>query len=182
MTGRRRRPQVRRGVRGQALAEFAIVAPIFFLLLFAVIQVGLVFAAQNGLVDGVRSAARRAATYRINEGSFDATVWPAICQAIKTEIGDRMRTRVIGFSPTNLTGVVTYEWAPNPESGDYFLVAHVSAAYRNPLYVPLISAFLDRSDGTVDNQLTLSASEQMRIENPALQPSVDPPSAPPACP
>ena len=60
---------------GQSLAEFALVAPIFFLLVFGVIQLGLVIAAQNGLVDGVREAARRAATYRINEGSFDATVW-----------------------------------------------------------------------------------------------------------
>lgn len=171
----------RRAGHGQALAEFALVAPIFFLLVFSVIQLGLVMAAQNGLVDGVRSAARRAATYRINEGSFDATVWPSICQSIKDEITDRMSTRVIGYSAGNLTGTVTYEWAPNPESGDYFLVAHVSAAYSNPLYVPLVSAFLDRSDGTVDDRLTLSASEQMRIENPALQPSVDPPPAPPTC-
>ena len=172
----------RRNGRGQALAEFALVAPIFFLLVFSVIQLGLVMAAQNGLVDGVRSAARRAATYRINEGSFDSTVWPSICQSIKDEITDRMSTRVIGYSGANLTGTVAYEWAPNLESGDYFLVAHVSATYRNPLYVPLVSAFLDRVDGTVDDRLTLSASEQMRIENPALQPSVDPPPAPPTCP
>jgi hypothetical protein len=147
-----------------------------------VIQVGIIFAAQDGLVDGVRSAARRAATYRINEASFDSTVWPSICQAIKDEITARLHDRVIGYNAARLNRTVTYEWKQNPESTDYFLVAHVAATYQNQLYVPLVSAFLDRSDGTVDNFLTLTASEQMRIENPALQPSTSPPAAPPPCP
>jgi hypothetical protein len=162
------RRSVRRGARGQALAEFALIAPIFFLLVFSVIQLGLVMASQNGLVDGVRSAARRAATYRINEQSFDASVWPSICSTINTELTTRLQTRVIGFSSSHLTRSISYEWQQNPEGGEYFLVAHISAAYANPLYVPLASAFLDRSDGVVDNQMTLTASEQMRVENPAL--------------
>jgi Flp pilus assembly protein TadG len=158
----------RRGARGQSLAEFALVAPIFFLLVFAVIQLGLIMAAQNGLVDGVRSAARRAATYRINEQSFDPTVWSSICSTIDTELSTRLQTRVIAYSGSRLTRSITYEWQQNPESGEYFLVADITASYHNPLYVPLVSAFLDRSDGTVDDQMTLTASEQMRVENPAL--------------
>lgn len=167
MSTRRRRAD-RRGTRGQALAEFALIAPIFFLLVFSVIQLGLVMASQNGLVDGVRSAARRAATYRINEQSFDASIWSSICSTIDTELTTRLQTRVIGFSSSRLARSITYEWQQNPGSGEYFLVAHISATYHNPLYVPLVSAFLDRSDGTVDDQLTLTASEQMRVENPAL--------------
>lgn len=145
-----------------------MVAPIFFLLVFTVIQLGLVMAAQNGLVDGVRSAARRAATYRINEASFDSSVWSSICTTIEDEINARLQDRVIGYSAAQLDRVITYQWEQNPESGDYFLVAYITASYDNPLYVPLVSAFLDRSDGTVDNVLTLTASEQMRVENPAL--------------
>ncbi len=162
----RRRP--RNDPRGQALAEFALVAPIFFLLLFGVIQLGLVMASQNGLVDGVRNAARRAATYRINEQSFDPTVWSSICATIYNELDTRLAERVIGYVPSRVTPSVSYEWEQNPETGDYFLVAHVSATYENPLYVPLVSYFLDGSDGTVDENLTLEASEQMRVENPAL--------------
>ncbi len=165
---RRRARLGRGGARGQSLAEFALVAPIFFLLVFAVIQLGLVMAAQNGLVDGVRSAARRAATYRINEQSFDPTVWPSICSTIDDELTTRLETRVIGFVGGNLTRAIAYEWQQNPSSGEYFLVAHITASYHNQLYVPLVSAFLDRSDGVVDDHLTLTASEQMRVENPAL--------------
>jgi Flp pilus assembly protein TadG len=166
----RQRPS-RRGARGQSLAEFALVAPIFFLLVFFVIQLGLVMASQNGLVDGVRSATRRAATYRINELTFqDAALKTSICSTIDAELTTRLRTRVIGFTPSNLTRTIAYEWQQNPGGADYFIVAHITANYANTLYVPLVSAFLDRSDGTVDNKMTLTASEQMRIENPALDP------------
>src|SRR5436190_16514007 len=120
----------RRGkAHGQALAEFALVAPIFFLLVFSVIQLGLVLAAQNGLVDGVRSATRRAATYRINEASFDPSVWPSICSTIDSELRTRLGVRVIGFAPSHLTPTIRYEWQQNPEGGEYFLVAHISASY-----------------------------------------------------
>jgi Flp pilus assembly protein TadG len=175
---RRRRP----GERGQSLAEFALVAPIFFLLVFSVIQLGLVFGAQNGLVNGAREAARRAATYRINEQSFDTTVWGSICATIEEEVyqlGDRV---IPGYNRNSLTPTVSYVWVADPDAGDYSLIASVTASYRHPLYVPLVAAFLDRADGTVDGVLTLTATEQMRVENPALQPSTDPPAAPPACP
>lgn len=177
VAGRRRRRE-----RGQSLAEFAMVAPIFFLLVFSVIQLGLVFGTQNGLVNGAREAARRAATYRINEQSFDATVWGSICATIEEEVfqlGDRT---IPGYVRNSLTPTVSYEWVANPEAGDYSLVASVTATYDHPLYVPLVAVFLDRADGTADGVLTLTATEQMRIENPALQPATVPPAAPPACP
>ena len=35
--------------RGQALVEFALVAPIFFLMVFSIIGLGILFGGQNGL-------------------------------------------------------------------------------------------------------------------------------------
>lgn len=173
---RRRRP----GERGQSLAEFALVAPIFFLLVFSVIQLGLVFGTQNGLVNGAREAARRAATYRINDQSFDTSVWGSICDTIEAEVrqlGDRV---IPAYDQARLTPLVSYEWVPNPEAGDYSLIAVVTATYRHPLYVPLVSLFLDGADGASDGALTLSATERMRVENPALEFTGTPPT-PPGC-
>lgn len=176
----RRAPGAGRARSGQALAEFAIVAPLFFLLVFSVVQIGLIFAAQNGLVDGVRNAARRAATYRINDQSFNSTVWGStttpgsICYTIATELDRQLgdnRTGILGFNSLNRTRTIAYEWEQNPGGGDYFLVADVSATYKNQLYVPLVSVFLDAVDGTIDNKVQLSASEKMRVENPGLAPS-----------
>jgi hypothetical protein len=44
--------------RGQSVVEFALVLPILFLLLFGTIQFGLIFGANNGLINSVREAAR----------------------------------------------------------------------------------------------------------------------------
>lgn len=175
------RRKARRHESGQSLPEFALVAPIFFLLVFGVIQLGLVFGTQNGLVNGVREAARRAATYRINDASFDATVWSSICDAVAEEVRQLGDRAIPAYDDSRLHPVVAYEWVANPESGEYSLVAHVSATYDHPLYVPFVSYFLDRADGNADDQLTLSASEQMRVENPALEYSSTPGAAP-ACP
>jgi len=49
---------LRRGQRGQAMVEFALVAPIFFLLLFAVIDFGRYVYTANGLNEAAREAAR----------------------------------------------------------------------------------------------------------------------------
>jgi Flp pilus assembly protein TadG len=179
MAPRPQRSSLVRRNGGQALAEFAMVAFWFFILVFGVIQIGLVMAAQNGLVDGVRTAARRAATYRINEASFDVTVWPTICTTIEDELKARLKSRVIGYNVAHLDYTITYDWQQNPQSSEHFLVAHIAATYGNPLYVPLIARFLDGTDGTVDNTLTLTASEQMRVENPALD---GPSSTSPPCP
>lgn len=53
-----------RDERGQALVEFAFVLPIFALLLFAVIQFGIVFNNYLTLTDAVRAGARTAAVSR----------------------------------------------------------------------------------------------------------------------
>lgn len=52
----------RRRSRGQSLAEFAIIFPILFLLVAAIIQFGLVFWAQNTLTQVARDVGRYAAT------------------------------------------------------------------------------------------------------------------------
>jgi Flp pilus assembly protein TadG len=151
--------------RGQALPEFALIAPILFLLLFGVIQLGLIMAAQNGLVNAVRDSTRKAATYRVNELTFASTT---VCTDIQDQLEADLATSIPWFAAADLTSDISYEWAQDPDSSQWFVVAHVEAWYKNVLYVPLVSIFLDRADGTADERLELYAGEQMRIENPAL--------------
>jgi Flp pilus assembly protein TadG len=159
----------RRGARGQALAEFALIAPILFLLLFGVIQIGLVMGAQNGLVNGVRDATRKAATYRVNEESIaDASIFAAVCDAVSTQLVTDLRREIPGFDPAALSRTIRYEFSQDP-NGAYFATAHVTATFANPIYIPLVGAFFP---GAVGNTLPLTASEQMRIENPDLPPPV----------
>jgi Flp pilus assembly protein TadG len=62
----------RRDPRGQALLEFALVLPIFLILLMGVIDVGRAIWAQNSLA----SAAREGARFAIVHGGSDTTACP----------------------------------------------------------------------------------------------------------
>lgn len=162
--------RLQKGERGQALAEFAMAAPVFFLLLFGVIQLGLIMAAQNGLVNGVRDATREAATYRVNELSFANS---AFCADIGDELTRDLRASIPGFVAANLTYTIAYQWEQDPDTTQWFVVARIQAQYKNVLYVPLVSAILDGFDGVADDRLALDATEQMRVENPALDQPAD---------
>jgi Flp pilus assembly protein TadG len=57
-----RRPPVRKRSRGQGLVEFALVVPIFMLIVGGIIQFGIIFWGQNTLNQIVRDAGRYAVT------------------------------------------------------------------------------------------------------------------------
>jgi Flp pilus assembly protein TadG len=59
--------KIRRDERGQAATELALVLPVFFLLLFGVIQFGILFKNYVTLTDAVRAGARTAAVSRLEE-------------------------------------------------------------------------------------------------------------------
>ena len=164
---------------GQALAEFALVAPIFFLLVFGVIQLGLIFGAQNALVDGVRDATRKAATYRVSEDTYsDPALWASICDAIEQTLLDSVgRYPGADTSAGRLTPTIAYEWVPDPTGPGYSFVAYVSAVYAHPVFLPidpLLAIMGLSSTGAFQNSIDLGASEQMRVENPSLDAPTNP--------
>jgi TadE-like protein len=163
---------------GQALAEFAIVAPIFFLLIFSIIQLGLLFGGQNAIVNAVRETARYASTFRVATSS-DAGVVCGIPTTATTDnpghylVYHALARSVPGFQSSQASYVITYSWLQNPDGqggapGSYYVLINVKATYHYPLTVPLVSNILDGFDGSSDGRLTLAASESMRIENSAL--------------
>jgi Flp pilus assembly protein TadG len=152
--------------RGQALTEFALVAPIFFLLVFSVIQLGILFGGQNGLVAAARELTRYAAPFRVKT-FVDATNVCADTRLTK-QLTSALKTHVVGYNAANTSiRSITYSWLPNP-NGTYYVQLQVNLAYRFPLYVPLVSNILDGIDGANDTAFKLTATEGMRIENEDL--------------
>ena len=149
------------------MVEFALVAPIFFLLMFGIIQLGLLFAGQNGLVSAVRETARYAAPYRVIDAAGAATT----CDAVVAKLTEAMSQSVIGYDSTAETPLVTYQWvgdpkaAADPTGAHYYVELTVQVSYEFPLYVPIVSQFIDAADGVNDSKLKLSAQEEMRVEN-----------------
>lgn len=159
---RRQRP---RRERGQALTEFALIAPLLFLLLFSVIQLGFLMAGQIGFTNGVRETAR-----------YAATIPNATAASVRTELLTKQLPKAIpGFRNGNIVAgstTVSYCYYTNPNNTasypSYSLRVIVSAVYRHPLFVPLISNILDGIDGSNDSALTASVREEMRVENPRI--------------
>jgi Flp pilus assembly protein TadG len=155
--------------RGQAIAEFALVAPIFFLLVFGVIQLGLLFGGQNGLVSATREVARYAATDR------DAVTDPAgTCAAVAGIVGADLARAIPGYDPAQVVPQVRYAWLADPGGATYSMTVSVQIQYDHPLYVPIVSAILDGFDGSMDGRLRLQANEVMRVEGPPLPVPADP--------
>lgn len=149
--------------RGQALVEFALIAPIFFLLLFSIIQFGILFGGQNGLVASARELARYAAPYHVT--SFTDASNVCADGRLRTQIDAFMRQSIPGYSAANVKSrTITYSFSTNPDL-TYYAQLNVRVVYNYPLYVPLVGGLIDRFDGTADDKFTLDATETMRIEN-----------------
>ena len=155
-----------RVVSGQSLPEFALILPVFLLLVFGIIQFGLIGAGQNALVNGVREAARYASTRRV------ATRQDAIVACSSAAIQGRLDSALSGagsggilpgYDNTRLSTVITYSWILNPDAASYYVQLRVSATYKFPLFP--YTSFLSNH---ADSRMWLSASEQMRIENNPL--------------
>lgn len=91
-----------RDERGQTLVEFALVLPLLALLLFGIIQFGIVFNNYIDLTDAVRAGARKAAVSRqTTDPSGPVGVTKA---AVVNSAGD------IAVDPAKIT--VTSDWQP----------------------------------------------------------------------
>jgi Flp pilus assembly protein TadG len=166
--------------RGQALTEFAIVAPLLFLIMFGIIQLGFMLGGQNGLTNAAREAARYASTLP----TPDTTV-AGDCSAISTNAGlvyDRLRNinmlqYVPGYKAGNVvltgglaacgasaaagTGTGVQYCKQLAEGSTYAIFVRVTVLYRHPLFIPLVGRFFGSS-----NTWTGSATEFMRVEGP----------------
>lgn len=106
--------------RGQALVEFALVAPWFFLLLFAIIEAGRLVAYSELL----NSATREGARYAIVNGANSLTCptgppFPGSvpCDTDGSDVVDTVRRSAVALLPSALT--VTPVWCYNPTLKPY---------------------------------------------------------------
>lgn len=88
----------RRTIRAQGLVEFAIIGPLFFLMLFGVIEMSRAVYTNHQITNGTREGARYAAVHGSKSGS------PATSSTVKTAMLDKMT----GVSSASLTVVVSY--------------------------------------------------------------------------
>ena len=159
------------GERGQALTEFAILFPILALILFSILQFGLLYGGQTGLVNAAREAARYAA---VLQTATTVTATPHATQTYGVLTATTLPRSVPGYVPNNLVTsgagrtAICYESRLNADGSSYSVYVRVQVVYRHQLIVPLASLIVDGIDGSSDSKLKLTAVEEMRVENPVL--------------
>ena len=172
----RRRGVVNRHRQGQALPEFALILPVLAIIFLSIIQLGFIFAAQLGITNAVREAARLAAvttpTTTSGQASFNGI---GVYNALTDATTGFLKRNVFAYSAGNLVvsgspeTQVCYQ-SFTDAAGKPGVTVKVEAYYRHPLFLPLVGAILDGLDGTPDDGLRVGATEQMRVENDEILP------------
>lgn len=141
MMGRRslhrgRRHDLRR-VPGQALVEFALVAPMFFLMLFGIID----FGRYVYYVQILNNAAREGTRYAIVHGS--GSYQPAGPTADDPVVASVVRNYATGVIGSGSTFVIHSDWSDpanpaNPPSNDRGHIVKVSVTYDFHSLIPVV--------------------------------------------
>lgn len=124
--------------RGQALVEFALIAPVFFLILFAIVEAGRFMLYYETLNNATREGARYAIVNGAN--SLGCPTGPpapgsSACDATGEDVKQRVRDAAFGTLGAGVTVVPTW-YADNGRGSTVTVVASYSYSTLIPL-VPL---------------------------------------------
>src|SRR6476661_5247790 len=113
MASRRPRLNRRRSERGAAAVEFALVMPILFLLLFGIIDYGLLFFDSIGLRQGAREGARQAVVQKTSGGCTQSPYSATSMKCAVTKSTDlTLATSVaVKITPIDASGNEVTTWA-----------------------------------------------------------------------
>lgn len=162
---------------GQTLVEFAIVLPVFLLIVFAIIQFGLIFWAQNTLTQVVRDTGRWAATQQTNPcdsgGAALVTKADQIAQVSSllgytaglwngapVAVGAREGVEASWPISTDPPGGFTNMDCP-PKTNQIAWFVNIRAHHEVPLFFPVIGQFIPSCNAS---SCSLSSSVQFRME------------------
>jgi Flp pilus assembly protein TadG len=144
---------IRRGEKGQSLAEFVMVLPIFLILVFAIIDFGMGFHAWLTVTNSAREGARLGSVRAPAAGGCDNN--PST-QA--TNVDCRVRETADSLNQANLAVTIT-----NAQGSPGSSIV-VDVDYDYDLITPLDSLLGLISGGAVGPTLTFSSTADMRLE------------------
>jgi Flp pilus assembly protein TadG len=157
--------------RGQSMVEFALIVPLLLMLLFGIIELGILFSVYVGMTNSAREAARAGSVYQytgtpfVDDGStpgaaaaFKATVDGQRQQYLSQVISDTLNPIV---DPATVQTTVTYTSTSVPafdpdiervyRSGD---IINVLIVHDHPLFFGILGP----------QTITIKATSAMRIE------------------
>ncbi len=149
------------GERSQALLEFALVVPIFLILVFGIVDFGMGFKAYIAVTNATREGARfgavgwPAGAYPgdcNSSGADDSTVVARTCSSLAANVNDVENVSVTYEERNAVTGIQT---------GDSVVV---TMTYRYNFMTPLGAMLSTFSGGSVPDTVTMESTADMRLE------------------
>lgn len=145
------------GRSGSALIEFALITPVFFLMIFALMEIGIIFFAQSTLQKAANDVARLIRTGQAQSGAMTQTqIHDQVCADIAPLIpcDSNLRVDVESFSnfggesfsaPLNASGNFNPDNAYSP--GTSCNVVLVRVFYGWTVFTPVLTPFLTNMNG-----------------------------------
>lgn len=147
---------MRRSSRGQALAELALVLPVFVLLLLAVFDVGRLVFAYNGLTNAAREAARLAIVNQDVTSVFDRAQAMSFGVGLTTAPADAVRFYRSG---PNEADVTANEPCDNSDATHRIAVGCIAVVSIDTSWTPIAPLV-----GNVVGAMDLNAHSELPIE------------------
>jgi Flp pilus assembly protein TadG len=159
-----RRATGERGILGQALVEFALVAPIMVLIFAALVQLAIIYERQIGIENAVRDAARRASTLPTITVS-DADTNGAFVWNLLVGSGGLLQTNVQDYDGLAIVQPTVCYRTQLDAAGENAVFVKVSMGYKHALFLPIISQILDGFDNTQDNAIKVTTNSEFEVNN-----------------
>ena len=168
----------KRATAGTAAIEFAMIAPLFFLMLFATLETGMAYFANMTLQNGVQQTARLIRTGQASKSNMtQAQFRQAVCDQIKvllscdssrlyidirsfTSFGGQAYPAPLDAQQNMNNGLDSYQIGTSGQAGGSVIVLF-RAFYKWQLYTPMFGAYFANMSG---NQRLLTASTAFRNE------------------
>ncbi len=143
---------------GSAMIEFAFIAPVFFLLLFAILEIGVIYFAQSTIQYGTNDIARMVRTGQTSaQGVTQDTVRQRVCDDVAPLVPCDSNLSVDveafpTFSGVNFSNPLTptgdMQSLNNYNPGTACTVVLVRVFYAWPVFTPLLTPFLSNMAGS----------------------------------
>jgi Flp pilus assembly protein TadG len=153
------RQRLRKGrISGSAALEFAFIAPVFFLMLFALMEIGIIFFAQSTLQRATNDVARLVRTGQVQNGAMtQSQIHDRVCADITPLIpcDSNLRIDVESFSnfggegfsaPVNSSGNFNADNAYSPGASCDVVLVRVYYAWT--VFTPVLTPFLTNMSGS----------------------------------
>ena len=148
-----------RSERGASMVEFALVAPLLFVLLFGIIEFGLILYDQAFITNASREGARYAAMYYINPSGQPQQ---HACSDVQNYVTTYVTTNFIGFTSPPASPTISCSLEQN--DAGVGLMQSVTVSY--PYIFLVFGSLVTLINGSITNPLTLTHTTVMRDENP----------------